>query len=83
MSQGIEPPVPRVLRLSERDNVAVALGTVAAGAQVAGVTAGSRIPRGHKFAVEPIADGAPVLKFGQIIGFAAGPIAPGAHVHVH
>ena len=74
---------PRTLRLSPKDNVAVALDTVPEGLEVAGVVATGRIPRGHKFALAPIAEGAPILKFGQIIGFAAGAIAPGDHVHVH
>ncbi|MFG1344153.1 altronate dehydratase family protein [Xanthobacter autotrophicus DSM 431] len=74
---------PRVLRLSGEDNVAVALDDVGAGAPVAGVTAAQRIPRGHKFALVPIAEGAPVRKFGQIIGFASEQIAPGAHIHTH
>ena len=39
--------------------------------------------RGHKFATAPIAVGEPIRKFGQIIGFASQPIAPGQWVHVH
>ena len=39
--------------------------------------------RGHKMASTSIAKGQPVLKFGQIIGFATEDIAPGAHVHTH
>mgnify|MGYP003536718179 CR=1 FL=1 len=34
-------------------------------------------------ATAPIAQGAPVTKFGQIIGFASGDIKPGDHVHTH
>src|SRR5262249_10578555 len=41
------------------------------------------IGAGHKLAVKPIAPGAPVRKYGQIIGFAQGAIAPGTHVHSH
>ena len=44
---------------------------------------GARIPRGHKMAVAKIAKGAPVLKFGQIIGFATEDIVLGQHVHTH
>ncbi|MEW6124549.1 MAG: altronate dehydratase family protein [Pseudomonadota bacterium] len=74
---------PRILRLSPQDNVAVALETLPEGARAAGVSVSARVPRGHKFALAAIPDGAPILKFGQIIGFASGDIAPGAHVHVH
>ena len=38
---------------------------------------------GHKVATRPIPKGAPVIKFGQIIGYATDDIPPGAHVHVH
>ena len=41
------------------------------------------IGAGHKIALRAIADGAPVRKYGQIIGFAKGPVEPGAHVHIH
>jgi altronate hydrolase len=41
------------------------------------------IPAGHKVAVRPIAAGAPVHKYGQVIGIASCDIPIGAHVHVH
>ena len=74
---------PRTVRLSPQDNVIIAIDTVTAGTLAAGQTARERIPRGHKMAVEPIADNEPVRKFGQIIGFASRPIAPGDWVHEH
>ncbi len=36
---------------------------------------------GHKIALRPIDTGAPVRRYGQIIGFATRPITPGEHVH--
>jgi altronate hydrolase len=74
---------PRTLRLDPRDNIIVAVDPVPAGSAVQGVTAAARIMRGHKMAVQPIGQGQPVLKFGQIIGFASQAIAPGSHVHTH
>ena len=41
------------------------------------------IPAGHKIAVRDIAQGAPVRRYNQIIGFASKPIRAGEHVHVH
>jgi altronate hydrolase len=41
------------------------------------------IPIGHKLAIRAVAPGAIVRRYGQIIGFAKGAIAPGEHVHVH
>ena len=41
------------------------------------------IPAGHKFAVDDVATGAQVCKYGQVIGVATGPIRAGEHVHTH
>ena len=38
---------------------------------------------GHKIALVEIAPGQPIVKYGQIIGFASRPIAPGQWVHTH
>lgn len=72
---------PRTLRLNQADNVIVAVDAVPQGVEARGVKAGQRIPKGHKMAATKIAKGQPVLKFGQIIGFATEDIAPGTHVH--
>src|SRR5918998_671302 len=74
---------PRTLRLSPDDNVVIAIDLVSQGATTAGLTARERILRGHKMAVEPIREGEPIRKFGQIIGFAKAHIAPGEWVHEH
>ncbi len=65
------------------DAVVIARSTLLPGAPVApGVAAVERIPAGHKVAVRALALGAAIHRYGQIIGFATQPIAPGAHVHV-
>jgi altronate hydrolase len=76
-----ETSTPRTLRLNARDNIIVAVDPVTPGCAVDGVTATARIQRGHKMAAQAIAKGQPILKFGQIIGFASEDIAPGSHVH--
>lgn len=73
----------RTLRLNPKDNVIVAVDVIEAGAQPEGVTATVRVPRGHKMSTVKIDKGAPVLKFGQIIGFASADILPGEHIHTH
>lgn len=75
--------VPRTLRLNAKDNLIVAVDALDVGSSIGGVTASTRIPRGHKMATAKIAKGAPVLKFGQIIGFATEDIVPGQHIHTH
>jgi altronate hydrolase len=74
---------PRVLRLNPADNVVVSVDPILPGAIAEGVTAISRTPKGHKMAVKGIAAGEPILKFGQIIGFATADIGPGEHIHTH
>ena len=74
---------PRAIRLHGEDNVVVAVDQLLPGAVVHGVAAAERVPRGHKMAIAPIAAGAPVRKYGQIIGFASKPIEPGNWLHEH
>ena len=74
---------PRTVRLSDADNVVVAVDPIAVGNPVHGVEARERVPRGHKMATVKIEAGAPILKFGQIIGFAAKDILPGDWIHEH
>src|SRR5207244_13228171 len=75
------------LRLRESDDVAVIKRPIRAGTELFNdsiqLTVGRDIPAGHKMAVQAIPDGAPVRKYGQIIGFAKGNIATGDHVHTH
>ena len=74
-------PAP-VIRLHPDDGVLIARSSLPPGMVVAdGVTTVERIPAGHKVAIRPIAVGEPVRRYGQIIGFATAPIAPGQHVH--
>jgi hypothetical protein len=76
-----------VLRISERDNVATALGPLEPGEHVEvggrSVVVRDRVPNGHKVALMRIASGEAVLKYGSPIGHATTDIEPGAHVHVH
>jgi hypothetical protein len=77
----------RAIRLADADNVAVVTADLRPGAVVE--VAGRRIevlepiPFGHKIALDPIAAGARVTKFGVPIGIAVTAIRSGAHVHVH
>ncbi|WMS43541.1 SAF domain-containing protein [Acuticoccus sp. MNP-M23] len=89
------PKAPQwdAIRLTRADTVATALRPLGAGDQprvvdeagtaVAAPMLISAIPRGHKFALGPIAAGETVLKYGAPIGAATAAIAAGAHVHLH
>ncbi|MBU6401896.1 MAG: UxaA family hydrolase, partial [Verrucomicrobia bacterium] len=75
------------LRLHATDDVAVLRRPVKTGAELTApglrLPAHRDIPAGHKIALRAVADGAPIRKYGQIIGFAKGAIDPGDHVHTH
>src|SRR5690242_9777253 len=75
------------LQLRATDDVAVIKRSVRTGMELFNdsirLTVGRDIPAGHKIALASIADGAPVKKYGQVIGFARGNIAAGDHVHTH
>jgi altronate hydrolase len=73
------------LRLNAHDDVVIAARPIAAGARIEdeGVTAIEAIPAGHKLAVRKLAQGSPVRRYNQIIGFATRDILPGQHVHTH
>lgn len=73
----------QILRLHPSDNIAIARAAISEGAVLDGTTiaAARDIPAAHKVSLTSIAQGEPVLRYGQIIGFATAPIAPGEHVH--
>jgi altronate hydrolase len=76
---------PPVIRIHADDNVVIARQQLMSGAVLTteGVTVSGLIPPGHKVASRAIAVGEPVIRYGQTIGAATAPIAPGQHVHVH
>lgn len=74
---------PLVIRLSPDDGVVIARATLLPGARITEkFVATERIPAGHKVATRAHGVGEPIRRYGQIIGFATQPIAPGQHVHV-
>ena len=78
--------------LHARDNVAIAKTDLHAGTALlleAGPQVGAQvvvrqlIPSGHKVALQRIAAGEPVHRYGQVIGLSSREILPGDHVHTH
>ena len=73
-----------VIKLNEKDNVAVAPMPIPAQTQVdLKVTSSDAIPFGHKIALSKIEKNSFIYKYGQIIGVASKDILPGEHVHSH
>lgn len=77
--------VSTTVTLSPVDNVAILTARMPEGARPlgVGVPLAAPVSAGHKIARQAIAQGADVLKFGQVIGYATRPIAAGEHVHTH
>jgi altronate dehydratase small subunit len=73
--------------LADSDTVATALEDLSAGRTFAiggrTVELTENIEFGHKFALQPIDPGERVYKYGEVIGKATEPIAPGDWVHTH
>lgn len=76
---------PWTLLLHADDTVAILTEPGRAGERPlgTGVALTGQVARGHKLARRDHAEGAPVIKFGQVIGYATQPIAAGEHVHAH
>ncbi|HEX8739750.1 MAG TPA: altronate dehydratase family protein [Casimicrobiaceae bacterium] len=77
--------IPLTIRLHRADDVVIARTQLVGGTVLAdeGVTVAGLIPPGHKVAAHALAEGEPVRRYNQIIGFARRPIGAGEHVHVH
>src|SRR5215468_3081344 len=73
------------IKLNQNDDVVIARVELPAGTELIkeGVRVTVNVPAGHKVAIRDIAQGAPVRRYNQIIGFATRPIRAGEHVHVH
>ena len=66
------------IRLHEADGVVIARMALPPGTEVApGIVTAQRVPPGHKVATRGHNPGEAVRRYGQIIGFATQPIAPG------
>jgi len=81
----------KAIVLNTKDNVATALADLKAGTSLElevddkslRVKLTAAVPFGHKFSLARIESGAPVIKYGEVIGVATSAIAPGDYVHVH
>lgn len=75
------------IRLNSSDEVAVALKDLPAGTELDVearlVVVREYVPAGHKVALVDIARGAPVHKYGQVIGSTTAPVIAGEHIHLH
>jgi hypothetical protein len=74
--------------LGQGDNVGIALRGIGAGETAVSedgmrIACIEEIPQGHKLALEQIAEGQKLIRFGVPVGIAKSTIRPGALAHVH
>lgn len=71
----------KLIRISPRDNVAVALQDIAKGETITtdefSVTSEEPVPRGHKIALCDIPQDGDIVKYGNVIAKASAPITSG------
>src|SRR5436305_3401525 len=77
-----------IVALAKADNVGVALRDIetsemARAIDGTSVLAREAIPLGHKIALQPIAAGAAIIRFGMPVGLATAAISAGQLLHVH
>ena len=77
----------KYIKINKEDNVAVALEDISCGTVLEidsiEIELKSNIQRGHKFAINKVAKGSNVIKYGYPIGYALFDVLPGEHVHTH
>ena len=85
--------VKKAIQIDEKDNVATATSDIDAGEQLEIISPDGKviltpnvielIPFGHKLAINHLAKGESVIKYGEIIGIATQHIETGAWVNTH
>ena len=73
----------KLLRINERDNVAVALENISAGYEEDGIKVIEDIPKAHKVALTDLRTGDIVKKYGCSIGHMTENVNAGGYVHEH
>lgn len=84
---GVVPLQEVAIRLHHDDNLVIAKIPLQPGAILefgaSRIRLNQFVPSGHKIAVDVVRKGAPVRRYGQVIGFATQDIALGDHIHTH
>ena len=72
------------VKLTDRDNVAVATHDVKAGTEImSGLVLLDDIPQAHKFALTDIPKDGEIIRYGVVLGYALDPIKRGAWINEH
>ena len=82
--QAARPEGPLLIKVTQKDNVAVAVHDIAAGTELMpGVIARQDIPQAHKAALTDISRGEEVIRYGVVLGHARQNIPAGSWVNEH
>ncbi len=83
-SESEVPAAPLVIRLTPRDNVAVAIHDLPKGAEVLpGVVTREPVPQAHKAALADIPKDGEIIRYGVVLGYAKEPISKGSWISEH
>ena len=75
---------PLFIKVTELDNVAIAVHDIAAGTEVMpGVVARQDIPQAHKIALREIPKGGDIIRYGVVLGYAKDEIPVGSWINEH
>lgn len=83
---GTETEKALTIRVHDSDNVAIVVNArgLPAGTTLAdGTVLVEGVPQGHKVALADLAEGDAVVRYGEVIGYAAGPLPRGSWVNEH
>jgi galactarate dehydratase len=75
---------PRYIRVHPSDNVAVVVNTGGlprGSALPGGLVLLDAVPQAHKVAIQDLAEGAPIQRYGQVIGYATQAVPRGSWIH--
>ena len=75
---------PLVIKVTDKDNVAIAVQDIAADTLVLpGLTAREPIPQAHKIALTDIPKGGEIIRYGVVLGYAKDAIPMGSWINEH
>lgn len=75
---------PLFIKMKEEDNVAIAVKDLPAGTEILpGIAARQEIPQAHKIALEDLAAGDEIIRYGVVLGTAIEPIPAGSWINEH
>ena len=76
--------VPLVIKVKEKDNVAIAVHDLSVGTEVLpGVVSLQPIPQAHKIALTDIPKGGEIIRYGVVLGYAKNDIPKGSWINEH